>query len=103
VPGIVRPDLPADAEQAIEALGHRVRAAALRSLLLEGPATATALAKRVALGRPLIQRHLAALERLEVVAREPQHAHSDHRSQIFRANRERIEAMLAALGASFRG
>jgi predicted ArsR family transcriptional regulator len=102
VPGIVRPDLPVEVERAIDALGNRVRAALLRSLLHDGPATATELAARLGLGRPLVQRHLAALEQHEVVSREAHHAHSDHRAQVFRADRKRIEALVVALGATFR-
>jgi DNA-binding transcriptional ArsR family regulator len=102
VPAIVRPDLPADVEDAIDALGSRVRVAVLRSLLRDGPASRTQLAGRLEVGRPLLQSHLQRLEDLGVVVREPLDVQSDHRARVFRLDAERLHSLMAALSDSLR-
>jgi DNA-binding transcriptional ArsR family regulator len=100
VPATVRPDLPVEVERAIDALGNRVRVAVLRSLLRDGAASGTQLSERLNVGRSLAQSHLRQLEELGVVVREPLAVNADHRSRIFRADPDRVQALLAALSDS---
>jgi predicted transcriptional regulator len=74
----------------------------LRSLLSDGPATGTQLAERLNVGRSVLQKHLVGLERLEAIVREPRTAHSDRRAYVFHADRDRIEALVAAFGTALR-
>jgi predicted transcriptional regulator len=102
VPATVRPDLPADVEHAIEALGNRVRVAMLRSLLIDGPATGTQLAERLNVGRSVLQKHLVGLEQLEAIGKAPRQVDSDRRAHVFHAKRDRIESLVAAYTRAFR-
>jgi DNA-binding HxlR family transcriptional regulator len=102
VPATVRPQLPTRVERAIDVFGNRVRFATLRSLLQDGPATATELAARLDLSRSLLQSHLARLEELGVVVKQQPPARSDHRHRVYKAQASSIDSLASALVGSLR-
>lgn len=99
VPSVVRPELPEGVERAIDALGNRVKYAAIRSLVVDGPATQTELAERIAVKRALLRKHLVMLEGLGVLVVSPDRSQTDTRRRTFTVNRTELRAMMDRLQA----
>ena len=100
MPSVLRPDLPSGAERAVDALGNRVKLAAVRSLVLEGPTTAVELANRLAVSVPLLRKHLVVLEELEVVSVTPPRSEPDVRRRVWAANVDVVETLVGDLAAA---
>ncbi len=100
MPSVLRPDLPSGADRAVEALGNRVKLAALRSLVVEGPTTAVELADRLAVSVPLLRKHLAVLEDLEVVSVTPPRSEQDVRRRVWTVNVTVLETLVGDLVAA---
>jgi DNA-binding transcriptional ArsR family regulator len=98
MPSVAQPDLPAEVGAAIDALGNRVKAAAIRSLLVEGPATQTELAERLNVNRANLQRHLAVLEELGVLLVQPPRSEPDVRRRAHSVNVDRLRQLHGDLG-----
>lgn len=98
MPSVARPDLPEGVGDAIDALGNRVKAAAIRSLLIDGQATQTQLAERLSVTRANLQRHLAVLEDLGVLLVHPPRAEPDTRRRHYTVDVDRLRQLYADLG-----
>lgn len=101
VPQTVRPDLPKETERAIEVLGNRVRVAVLRSLLTVGSATRGQLSDRLGVSMALLQKHLAALEKLGAVTLDPPRTQPGVRPRTYSADRANVLAIANALSTTF--
>lgn len=97
MPSVVRPDLPEGVDVAIDALGNRVKAAAIRSLLVDGPATQTQLAARLSLTRTNMRRHLAELEDLGLLRVHPPREEPDTRRRQLSVDADRLRGLLEDL------
>lgn len=97
VPATVRPDLPRLVEDAVDALGNRVRVAVIRSLTQDGPTTRAELARRLELGASLLQGHLRRLEELAVVYVSPSRSEPGRLQRRYHVDSVRVAKLGAAL------
>lgn len=97
MPNLVRPEQPEGLGRAVDALGNRVKVAAIRSLLIDGPATQTELAERLSVTRSLLQKHLHVLEELGVLKVHPARQEPDTRRRQYTVVRDVLERLLADL------
>lgn len=97
MPSVARPELPDGVDTAIAALGNRVKAAAIRSLLVDGPTSQTELAARLDVTRSNLQLHLAALEDLGVLHVHPPREESDVRRRSYSVDVDRLRLLVADL------
>ncbi|WP_402377980.1 ArsR/SmtB family transcription factor [Isoptericola rhizosphaerae] len=92
------PGMPEEVSTAIETIGNRARIEILRSLTLHGPLTLTELADDLGVGRSTTQRHLAALERQNLVAGDVPLEDRWHRAQVrWQVNTSTVDEAFAAL------
>lgn len=98
MPSVARPELPAGVGVAIDALGNRVKAAAIRSLLVDGRATQTELAARLSVTRSNLQLHLAVLEDLGVLLVHPPREEPDTRRRLYSVDVDRLRQLHEDLG-----
>ena len=101
MPQTVRPALPEETERAIEILGNRVRVAVLRSLLTVGPSTRGQLSDRLGVSMALLQKHLAALEKLGAVSLHPPRTEPGVRPRSYSADRANVLTIANALSKTF--
>ena len=101
MPKSVRPQLPDDLERAIDLLGSKVRAAALRSLLLAGPASQKDLAARIQVSDSLLRAHMPRLEEDGIVFTDPPRSESGYRSRLYCVKSDELQALLRTLVEGF--
>ncbi len=94
MPSVVRPDLPKGVDRTIDALGNRVKVAAIRSLLIDGPASQTELAERLSVQRSLLRKHLPVLEELGVVRVHPSRNEPDARRRRYSVVSSELEQLI---------
>ena len=100
VPATVRPDLPPLVEDAVDALGNRVRVAVIQSLTTDGPTTRAELARRLDLSASLLQGHLRRLEELGVAYVSPPRSEPGRLQRRYHVDAIRVEKLgVALLGA----
>ncbi|MEG9227257.1 ArsR/SmtB family transcription factor [Aeromicrobium sp. Sec7.5] len=93
----VRPEQPEGVDRAIDMVGNRVKVAAIRSLLVDGPATQTELAERLSVQRSLLRKHLPVLEELGVVWVHPPREETDARRRQYSIIPAELEKTLTDL------
>lgn len=101
MPRSVRPNLPDDFERAIDVIGSKVRAAALRSLMLDGPASQKDLAARIGVSDSLLRVHMGKLEDDGIVFTDPPRSETGYRSRLYRIDVEDFQRLLQALNDGF--
>jgi ArsR family transcriptional regulator len=99
MPKLVRPqDQSADVDAAISAFGNRARSTIVRYLASRGDVGALRadIAEDTQMAIPTLSKHLRALEELGVIQGNIEPDHRRGRSVAYRANKERIQQLLAA-------
>ncbi len=99
MPQHVRPDLPAEVEDAVSAFGYAVRVAIIGYLREHGPATRGQIAAGLNLIPRTVQFHLTGLTELGVVTRDPapEQARRGQRTR-YVLDPNRVDELHAALG-----
>ena len=96
-----RPDALEETEHAIEVLGNRVRVAVLRSLLKVGTSTCGQPSVRLGISMALLEKHLAAREKLGAVSLDPPRTQPGVRPRTYSADRANVLAIAKALSKTF--
>jgi DNA-binding MarR family transcriptional regulator len=81
----------------------RLKVAALRSLIADGPATRSTLGRRLGVRPSSLQDHLASLEDLGLVRPEPPASESGPVTRTYHPVPERVRALLDAVAAELTG
>lgn len=97
VPSRFRDELPAALEAAVELFSSRMKVAALKSLITDGPANRSELARRLGVPRSSLQDHLASLESLGIVRTDPGVTEPGPITRAYVVNGRRLAALLESV------
>jgi DNA-binding transcriptional ArsR family regulator len=100
VPSRFQSELPDDLEAGLALFSSRLKIAALRSLLSDGPATGSALARRLRVGRSSLHHHLASLEELGVLVTDPPQSEPGPITRSYAVNEDRLRQLLDGIAAN---
>lgn len=97
VPSRFRDELPTALEAAVELFSSRMKVAALRSLVADGPANRSELARRLGVPRSSLQDHLASLESIGIVRTDPALTEPGPITRAYVVDATRLATLLAAV------
>lgn len=93
MPRLIQPNLPQEVEVAVVFMGNRAQVAILRTLAKEGPCAIGALAGRVNMSRPSLNKHLVSLEAAGLIVGNPAMGERHGKTVAYSVDVSRVRAL----------